>query len=66
MQQALKPLARKAWARVVAAQLFQQFNITAANAAQTAFDPRLARKTAPALRTALESWADRRNAFDRS
>lgn len=59
MQQALKPFARTARARIVAAQPFEQFDLTAANAAQAALHPGFTGETAAAFGTALESTAGR-------
>jgi len=49
MQQALKPLAREAGAGIIAAELLQQLDLSAADATQAAFNPRFAREAPPPL-----------------
>jgi hypothetical protein len=61
MQQALKSLARKAGARIVAAELLQQLDLTAAHATQASLHLRLAWETPSPLGATLESTAGDRN-----
>jgi len=70
MQQFLKTFVRPAWARVVAAELFDEFFV-AVNNPHAAFDVRLGREASPALTGSLESKAGRdgdrvRSAWDTS
>jgi len=58
-QQALKPLPRTARARIVAAEPFQQLDLSAFHAAQAALDAGLAREALAAFGGALESRAGR-------
>jgi hypothetical protein len=60
MQQALKPAAGAAWAQIIAAEFFGQFNV-AVNKAPTAFDMGFRREGLPPLTRDAESWGGFRN-----